>query len=132
MTVSFTEDLWTSKTMQPFIGITAHYVSDAYTLEKAVLSVDPFPHPHTAALIRSKVDQAVRDFGGDAIGFPTVSLLRMMTTDSASNQKKAFPLCASDGEDEDGEEVDDGADQRASAYLAVSCMKEFCLPIFDV
>ncbi|CAG8817786.1 7056_t:CDS:1, partial [Cetraspora pellucida] len=46
-TFSFTTDLWT-EVHKPFIGITAHWLTEDFQLNNALLTIVSFPYPHSA------------------------------------------------------------------------------------
>ena len=104
LSVSITEDLWSTKGFEPFLGATTTYISSNYEIETAVLAVDHFLHPHTALRIREKMMLVMDEFISSNMKHVVI------TTDSASNQKAAFPLEEeSDADDTtDANEVDKG------------------------
>jgi hypothetical protein len=98
---SLTCDLWSSKTLSPMLGVTLHYITAEYHLKGAVLTTEPFNHPHTGLRIREAVEQVVeRMLTVTATGYFSISI----TTDNASNNKKAWPedcVTFDEGEDDD-------------------------------
>ena len=45
-------DIWTSIVIDPYLGITAHYVDYDWVMRSHILDVSLFPHPHDSANIK--------------------------------------------------------------------------------
>ncbi|CAM4555269.1 unnamed protein product [Leuciscus chuanchicus] len=83
-TVSLTTDLWTSSTMEPYITVTAHYITDTWKLTARVLCTSMMPERHTAANIADRLSEIIKEWGIQV--FCTVH-------DNASNMNLAMELC---------------------------------------
>ena len=97
-------DLWSNRQMRSFLGITAHYISDQWMLESAMLGCCCVIGRHTSDNIVHWYKEIVADFG--------ISLkVRHVVTDSGANIKKAFQSLALPGFEEeassDSEEEED-------------------------
>ena len=55
--VSLTCDLWTSCAMEPYLGITCHFVNSENEMVSTLLNVSYFPHPHEAQCIQSEIEE---------------------------------------------------------------------------
>ncbi|KAK7882297.1 hypothetical protein WMY93_028471 [Mugilogobius chulae] len=55
--VSLTADMWTSRNMDAYLGVTCHYLSDDLDLSTVLLGVQYFPMTHTAAHIAEAASQ---------------------------------------------------------------------------
>ena len=60
VSVNVTCDIWTSVILDPYLGITAHYIDANWIYRSHILDVSLFPHPHdnqsiTAALKEVKI-----------------------------------------------------------------------------
>ncbi|KAL0214782.1 hypothetical protein P9112_006966 [Eukaryota sp. TZLM1-RC] len=98
---SLTLDLWTSRAKRPYLGITAHCVSDDFNLSSLTLDVVRIPHPHSAEIILAFVQDALRDINSEniiSITFDESSEnsdnaeLLAITSDNAANVRKALKL----------------------------------------
>ena len=113
LAVSFTADIWTNRCMTPFMGVTAHYINNNYTLCKAVVDMSQFNHPHTGERIRQRFDDVVASINNKK---PQIYI----TTDNAANNKKAFPVLGLDNDEEDGVNVEldyDTEDQDLQTFI---------------
>ncbi|KAJ8381066.1 hypothetical protein SKAU_G00018440 [Synaphobranchus kaupii] len=81
--VSLTTDLWTSPTMEPYITVTAHYLSATWEMKAKVLRTCPMPERHTAADIAQRLTDTIREWG------PAVFCV---THDNASSMNLAMTL----------------------------------------
>jgi hypothetical protein len=55
--VNLTCDIWSSLVLDPFLGITAHYVDSDWIMRSHILDVSLFPHPHdNLSIIRAIKD----------------------------------------------------------------------------
>lgn len=77
--VNITTDLWTSMSMQPFLGVTVHFVDGEWRARSLVLAMEPFKAPHNRNRVHEMITHALLEFGID--GSRVVSV----TTDNASN-----------------------------------------------
>ena len=82
-TVNLTIDLWTNRQMKSYLGITAHFLSEEWLLEYAVLGCNRVVGRHTAENILMWYEEIVSDFNVE-------KKVKHVVTDSASNMKKAF------------------------------------------
>lgn len=82
--VSLTTDLWTSSTMEPYITVTAHYITDTWKMKAQVLCTSIMPKRHTAANIADHLTQIIKEWG-----------IRVFCTvnDNARNMNLAMKLC---------------------------------------
>ncbi len=96
--VSLTVDIWTSRDMRSYLGVTAHYVQD-FQLKKAMLSCIRFRGSHTAENIAEQYDSLIEEY--DLRG-----KVLTIITDNAANMLKAFRLPGM----ETGNEEDPDAD----------------------
>ena len=46
--INFTTDMWTSRRNDGYIGITAHWIDQDFTIHEALLACELLPSPHTA------------------------------------------------------------------------------------
>lgn len=83
-TVSLTIDLWTSSTIEPYITVTAHYITDTWKLTARVLCKSMMPERHTAANIADCLSEIIKEWGIQV--FCTVH-------ENASNMNLAMELC---------------------------------------
>jgi hypothetical protein len=132
--IHLTIDLWSNRQMRSFLGITAHYISDQWLLESAMLGCSRVIGRHTSDNIVHWYEEIVADFG--------VSLkVRHVVTDSGANIKKAFQSLALPGFEEeassDSEEEDDDHNsfttctahetiESGSGYVSPSTSPLFC------
>ncbi|XP_051989511.1 zinc finger BED domain-containing protein 4-like [Xyrauchen texanus] len=82
--VSLTTDLWTSSTMEPYITVTTHYITDTWKLKARVLCTSIMPERHTAVNIADRLSEIIKERG--IVVFCTVH-------DNASNMNLAMELC---------------------------------------
>ncbi|KAJ8364707.1 hypothetical protein SKAU_G00135380 [Synaphobranchus kaupii] len=61
--VSLTTDLWTSCTMDPYITVTAHYITDSWELKSRVLRTTIMPERHTAVNIAQRLKETIEEWG---------------------------------------------------------------------
>ena len=47
---SCTSDIWLSRTMESFLALTIHYLTDNFDMKKFVLKVDPIVGKHTVKI----------------------------------------------------------------------------------
>ncbi|XP_063746041.1 E3 SUMO-protein ligase ZBED1-like [Eleginops maclovinus] len=83
---SATTDLWSSRTMQPYLSLTVHFITDDWCLENACLQTSFFPSDHMG----EEIAQGLRD-GLESWNLSEDRLV-CMTTDSGTNMTKALRL----------------------------------------
>ena len=71
------------RNFEPYLGITAHYISKHWTLEKVLVHSGPVTGKHTAVLIAEKLDNVITSL--DLIP----EMFTTMTTDNAVNMLNA-------------------------------------------
>nr|XP_054592253.1 E3 SUMO-protein ligase ZBED1-like [Nothobranchius furzeri] len=81
---SATTDLWSSRTMQPYLSLTAHYINTSWTLRSICLQTAYFPDNHTGEIIAHGLKDALSSWG------LSEERLVCMTTDSGTNIIKAL------------------------------------------
>jgi len=59
--VSFAFDAWSSKTMLPFLGITAHYIDNNWTIRRQLLSFEHFLSPYTGKRLADTLFKALSE-----------------------------------------------------------------------
>lgn len=82
--VSLTTDLWTSCTMDPYITVTAHYITDSWQIKSRVLRTAIMPERHTAINIAQKLTETIGEW--NLLVFCTIH-------DNASSMNLAMELC---------------------------------------
>ncbi|KAI4817482.1 hypothetical protein KUCAC02_010879 [Chaenocephalus aceratus] len=82
--VSLTTDLWTSCTMDPYITITAHYITDTWEIKSRVLRTTIMPERHTAVNIAQRLKETIEEW--DLVVFCTIH-------DNASSMNLAMEFC---------------------------------------
>ncbi|KAJ8344468.1 hypothetical protein SKAU_G00317970 [Synaphobranchus kaupii] len=82
--VSLTTDLWTSCTMDPYITVTAHYITDSWELKSRVLRTTIMPERHTAVNIAQRLKETIEEWGLNV--FCTIH-------DNASSMNLAMEIC---------------------------------------
>ena len=97
--VFLTLDLWSSRDMRSFMGITAHYIVE-FELSTAMLACSRFCGSHTREAIYECYKEIIDEF-------QITSKILSTVTDSASNMIKAFSLHGykSDSNTDDNEDV---------------------------
>ncbi|CAM4533447.1 unnamed protein product [Leuciscus chuanchicus] len=81
---SATTDLWSSRTMQPYLSLTVHYINTSWTLRSICLQTAYFPDNHTGDIIAHGLKDALSSWG------LSEERLVCMTTDSGTNIIKAL------------------------------------------
>ncbi|XP_073728840.1 E3 SUMO-protein ligase ZBED1-like [Misgurnus anguillicaudatus] len=61
--VCLTTDLWTSVAMESYISVTAHYISDDFSLQSKLLEVEGFEGRHTADAIATHLRSIILEWG---------------------------------------------------------------------
>lgn len=81
-----TTDLWSSRTMDPYLSLTVHYITDEWKLHSKCLQTSYFPDDHTGTLIAQGLREALESWGLDE------RLQACITTDNGANVVKATDL----------------------------------------
>ncbi|XP_077361925.1 E3 SUMO-protein ligase ZBED1-like isoform X2 [Festucalex cinctus] len=81
-----TTDMWFSRTMEPYFGMTIHFISDEWVLQSHCLQTSYFPDDHTGELLAAGLQEAL-----DSWGLPEKKLVAI-TTDNGENVTKAVEL----------------------------------------
>ncbi|KAL1252152.1 hypothetical protein QQF64_019948 [Cirrhinus molitorella] len=76
--VCLTADMWTSLTMESYLGVTCHYTDSSTELGSVVLGVSKFPKSHTADNIKEALSDVISDWG-------LTGSVAAMVTDNAVN-----------------------------------------------
>ena len=104
--ICLTVDLWSSRDMRSFLGITGHFILD-YTLQSIMISCSRFKGSHTGDRIFAVYQETLAHFG-------IAEKISHIITDNASNMVKAFTLPGmedltidDDDEDEDEEQLEE-------------------------
>ncbi|XDV18076.1 hypothetical protein PO909_023848 [Leuciscus waleckii] len=83
---SATTDLWSSRTTEPYISLTIHFIDDDWKLRSRCLQTAFFPEDHTGAIIALGLKDALSAWGLDE------AHLVCMTTDSGANMVRALEI----------------------------------------
>ena len=83
--VSLTIDLWTSRNMSNFLGITVYFIDTIWKLCSFVLAADSFLEKHTACNITKVYDDVIKKF-------KLTSKVTKVVSDNASSMVKAFQI----------------------------------------
>ncbi|XP_062312234.1 E3 SUMO-protein ligase ZBED1-like [Osmerus eperlanus] len=81
-----TTDLWSSRTMEPFISLTIHYIADDWNLGSRCLQTSYFPAEHTAEEIAHGLKESLESWGLKE------ERQVCITTDNGTNVVKAASL----------------------------------------
>ncbi|RXN19409.1 zinc finger BED domain-containing 1-like protein [Labeo rohita] len=76
-------DMWTSLTMESYLGVTCHYTDSNTELGSVVLGVSKFPKSHTADNIKKALSDLISDWG-------LTGSVAAMVTDNAANMVSAI------------------------------------------
>ena len=104
-TCSLTLDIWSSRRMHAYLGVTCHFITREWESLSLLISCGRLHDRHTAANILSEFEEVVSRIG--------ISLkLYRVVTDNASNVRKAFSeslpgFMVEQGDDEDDDDDDD-------------------------
>lgn len=79
-----TTDLWSSRTMQPYMCLTVHYIDENWNLRNVCLQTAYFPEDHTGEMIGQELKDALSSWE------LSEERLTCMTTDSGTNVIKAL------------------------------------------
>nr|XP_054591852.1 E3 SUMO-protein ligase ZBED1-like [Nothobranchius furzeri] len=83
---SATTDMWSSRTMQPYMSLTVHFINNAWDLRSISLQTSYFPEDHTGELIAKGLRDALDCWN------LSENRLSCMTTDSGTNMIKALKV----------------------------------------
>ncbi|RXN23605.1 zinc finger BED domain-containing 1-like protein [Labeo rohita] len=83
---SATTDLWSSRSMEPYLSLTVHFISDDGVLHSHCLQTSFFPDDHTGELLAAGLQEALDSWG------LSEHRLVAITTDSGANIIKAIEL----------------------------------------
>ncbi|XP_056119514.1 E3 SUMO-protein ligase ZBED1-like [Rhinichthys klamathensis goyatoka] len=81
-----TTDLWSSRTTEPYMSLTVHFVTEDFEIKSRCLQTAFFPESHTAENIGEALREAVAAWGLDETRQVCI------TTDNAANMVKAADL----------------------------------------
>lgn len=119
--INLTMVLWSNRQMRSFVGITGHFVSDAWKMESVMLSCNRVTSRHTAETIFQLYEDATHAFN---INEKVLHII----TDTASNMKKAFTsLPGYEGNSDDDSDVDSDSEDDLSD-LQVQSLKDVTEP----
>ena len=103
---SVTTDVWSSRSMHSYLGVTCHFITRSWHLESVLLSCSNLWGRHTGVNILAEFEEVEK--------FNILQWLFRVITDNASNMLKAFPESVSlPGFDIDDEDDDVDADDTA-------------------
>ena len=97
--ICITVDLWSSRDMRSFLGMTGHFILD-YTLHSIMISCSRFKGSHTGDGIFTVYQETLTNFG-------IADKISHIITDNATNMVKAFTLPGMDDLATDDDEDDD-------------------------
>ncbi len=81
-----TTDLWSSRTMEPYMSLTIHYIDSDFTMKTRCLQTSFFPQDHTGEAISQGLKEALASWSLQE------ERLVCITTDNGSNVVKAVAL----------------------------------------
>lgn len=87
--LSFTMDLWTSRSHDPYLSLTAHYLTTDFIMKNMTLQCSHFPGEHTGSAIHGKVVELLKDW---KISDEVVPLY--VVSDNARNLISAFSFAS--------------------------------------
>ena len=82
--IAFTSDYWSSRAMDPYLGVTMHMIGKNWTLDRYMVHCGPHEGRHTGQLVARKLDEII-----NSLDLSEENLFKSMTTDNASNMKIA-------------------------------------------
>ncbi|CAG8627993.1 5248_t:CDS:2, partial [Cetraspora pellucida] len=82
-TISLTTDFWTARNKTGYIGITAHWLSNKFELNKILLCLESMLYPHTGRSIREFLISKVQEFN-------LQNKILCVVTDNGSNMIRAI------------------------------------------
>ncbi|KAM9306409.1 E3 SUMO-protein ligase ZBED1-like [Pholidichthys leucotaenia] len=83
---SATTDLWSSRSLQPYLSLTVHYIDENWSLNSCCLQTTYFPEDHAGELIAQGLKDSLALWKLDE------EKMVCMTTDSGTNMMKALKL----------------------------------------
>ncbi|XP_056383565.1 E3 SUMO-protein ligase ZBED1-like [Hyla sarda] len=83
---SATTDLWSSRSMEPYLSLTVRFISDDWVLHSRCLQTSFFPDDHIGELLSAGLQEALDSWG------LSEQRLVAITTDSGANILKAIQL----------------------------------------
>ena len=86
--LSLTSDIWSSRSQDSYIGITAHFIDNNFTRHELTLNCTPFNNYHTGQLIAEKFTSALNFWNIDK------SNIHVVLTDAAANIKLGCQLAS--------------------------------------
>lgn len=81
-----TTDLWSSRTMEPYLSLTIHYINDDFEIKNHCLQTSFFPEDHTGEVIAQGLAEALASWDLQE------EKLVCITTDNGANVVKAASL----------------------------------------
>ena len=81
--INFTIDIWSSRQMQSFFGMTGHSITTGWKMQSIMLSCDRISGSHTGEKILQCYDEVVAEFG-------LSSKVEHIVADNAANMRKVF------------------------------------------
>ncbi|XP_076841981.1 E3 SUMO-protein ligase ZBED1-like [Brachyhypopomus gauderio] len=81
---SATTDLWSSRTLQPYMSLTVHFINDTWALRSICLQTAYFPEDHKGEVIAQGIKESLNSWK------LAEDRLSCMTTDSGTNMIKAL------------------------------------------
>jgi hypothetical protein len=85
LSIGFTSDLWTSRSGDSYISLTASYIDKDWTMQRWTPFVKPFPERHTGVNIRLELDGMIEQLAMD-----TADIAKYAINDNAANMKLAI------------------------------------------
>ena len=113
-TCSITLDIWSSRRMHSYLGVTCHFVSEMWEVKSLLIACSQIHGRHTSENIVSEFEEIVTRH-------KISDKLYKVVTDNASNVKKAFPDTVSmpsfeiEAESEESEQEDEGTEETDSS-----------------
>src|SRR6266542_458379 len=83
--ISLTTDFWTSRGQHDYIGVTAHWISNDYSLKEAFLALKHVPYPYISEVIKDELKKII-------INWNISNKVTFITTDNAASMVKAVRL----------------------------------------
>ena len=121
--VCLTIDLWSSRKMRGFLGITGHVILD-WTMKSVMICCKRFKGRHTSENIRQEYEEVISSY---EIGGKIATIV----SDNAANMIKAFALPGFESDpQEKGEDIDsdDDSDQEIKDNCEDDMFINDCLP----
>lgn len=81
-----TTDLWSSRTSEPYLSLTAHFIDETWQLQSYCLQTSYFPDDHTGDIIAQGLKDALASWS-----LPEDRMV-CMTTDSGANVVSALRI----------------------------------------